>query len=64
MVAQKFIILSKRTAYESALVTFSDTKQGFTVPRGKQKCMENALCSICYFLYVFIVLVFTTDLIP
>ena len=24
----------------------SDTKQGFTVPRGKQKCMETGLCNI------------------
>ena len=31
----------------SALVTFSDTKQGFTVPRGKQRCMEIGLCNIC-----------------
>ena len=63
MVAQKFKILSKRTVHGSALVTLSDTKQGFTVPRGKQKCMENGLCNICNFLYVFIVFVFTTNLI-
>ena len=27
----------------------SATKQGFIVPRGKQKCMENGLCSTCKF---------------
>ena len=27
----------------------SDTKQNFTVPRGKQRCMENGLCNICKF---------------
>ena len=36
MVAQKFKILSKRTVCGSALVTLSDTKQGFMVPREKQ----------------------------
>ena len=40
-----------------------DTKQGFTVPRGKQKCMKNGLCNIRKFLYVFVVFVFTTNLI-
>ena len=39
MVAQKFKILSKWTVPRSALLNFSDTKQGFTVPRGKQRCM-------------------------
>ena len=39
MVAQKFKILSERTVCGSALVTFSDTKQGFIVPREKQRCM-------------------------
>ena len=66
MVAQKFKTLldkEKRTVRGSALVTLSDTKQGSTVPRGKQKCMEDALCNICKFLYVFIVFVFTTNLI-
>ena len=24
----------------------SDTKQGFTVPRGKKRCVENGLCNI------------------
>ena len=33
----------------SALVTLSDTKQGSTVPRGKQRCMENGLCNVCKF---------------
>ena len=32
-VAQKFKILSKRTVRGSALITLSDTKQGFIVPR-------------------------------
>ena len=64
MVAQKIKILSKRTVRGSALVTLSDKKQGFTVPRGKQKCMENGLFYICKFLYLFIVFVFTTNLIP
>ena len=63
MVAQKFKILSKQTVRGSALVTLSDTKQGFTVPRGKQRCTENGLCNIFKFLYVFIVFVFTTNLI-
>ena len=49
MVAQNFKILlakDKRTVHGSAPVIFSDTKQGFTVPRGKQTCMENGLCNI------------------
>ena len=62
MVAQKFKILSKRTVRGSALFTISDTKQGFTVPRGKQRCMKNGQCNICIFLYLFIVIVFTTKL--
>ena len=52
MVAQKFVILLervKRTVCGSALVTLSDTKQGFTVPRGKRRYMENGLCNICKF---------------
>ena len=53
----------KRTVRESALVTLSDTKHGFTVPRGKQRCMENGLCNLCQFLYVFFVFMFTTNLI-
>ena len=64
MVGQKFKILlekEKRTVRGSAPVTLSDTKQGFTVQRGKQMCMENRLCIVCKFLYVFIVLVFTTN---
>ena len=32
--------------FRSALVNLSDKKQGFTVPRGKQKCMETRLCNI------------------
>ena len=62
IVAQKFKILSKRTVRGSALVTFSDTKQGFTVQEGKQKCMEKGLWNICQLLYVFIVIVLTTNL--
>ena len=45
----KFKVLlerEKRTVCGFALVTFSDTNGGFTVPRGKQKCTENGLCSI------------------
>ena len=64
MVAQKLKILSKRTVRGSALVTISDTKQDFTVLKGKQRCTENGLCNICIFLYVFIVFLFTTNLIP
>ena len=45
----KIKILSKRTVHGSALVTISDTKQGFTVARGKQRCMENGPCNICHF---------------
>ena len=41
--------LVKRTCCGSALVTLSDTKQGFIVPREKQRCMENGLCNICKF---------------
>ena len=39
MVAQKLKILlekEKRTVREAAPVTLSDTKQGFSVPKGKQ----------------------------
>ena len=39
-------IKEKGTFRGSALVTLSDTKQGFTVPRGRQRCMENGLCNI------------------
>ena len=49
MVAQKFKILSKRTVCGSALVSLSDTKQGFIVPKGRQRCMENGQCNICNF---------------
>ena len=64
LVAEKFKILSKRTVRGSALVTFFDIKQGFIVPRGKQRCMEKGLRNICKFLYVFIVFVFNANLIP
>ena len=66
MVGQKFKIFlekEKRTFRGSALVTLSDTKQGFTVQRGKQKCIENRLCNVRKFMYVFILCVFTTNLI-
>ena len=66
MVAQKFKILLEKenwTVRGSALVTLTDTKQGFTVPRGKHRCMENRPCNICKILYVFIVFAFTTNLI-
>ena len=36
----------KRTVRGCALVTLCDTRQGFTVPRRKQRCMENGLCNI------------------
>ena len=62
IVAQKFKIFSKRTVSGTALVTLFDTKQGFTVPRGKQKFMENGLFNICKLLYVFIVFVLTTNI--
>ena len=52
----KIKIFSKRRVCEIALVTFSDTKQGFTVPRGKQRCTENGLCSICKFCTCFLYL--------
>ena len=48
MVAQKFKILLEKengTVRGSALVTLSDTKQGFTVLRGKQRCMETGQCN-------------------
>ena len=45
----KIKTLSKRTVRGSALLTLSDTKQGFTVPREKQRCMETGLCNICNF---------------
>ena len=44
MIAQKIKILlerEKQTVCGCALVTLSDTKHGFTVPRGKQMCIEN-----------------------
>ena len=49
MFAQKFKALlenEKRTVRGSGLVNSYDTKQGFTVPRGKQICMENGICDI------------------
>ena len=49
MVAQIIKIFSKETVCGTALVTLSGTKQGFIVPREKQRCMENGLCNICKF---------------
>ena len=46
MVAQNYKTLlekEKRTVRGSALVTISDTKQGLTVPSGKQGRMETGL---------------------
>ena len=66
MIAQKFKILlekEKGTGRGSALVNLSDTKQDFTVPRGKQSCLENGLCNphvlkICtLFLYLCLLLI-------
>ena len=48
--------LVKQTVCGTALVTFSDTKQGFTVQRGKQRCMETGLCNICKFCICFLYL--------
>ena len=45
----KFGILlekKKRTVRGCALVTLSDEKQGFTLPRRKKRCLENGLCDI------------------
>ena len=53
---QKFKILSKWTVCGSALVTLSDTKQGFIVPTEKQRCMEIGLCNICKFCTCFLYL--------
>ena len=47
--AQKFKILSNRTVCGSAQIFLCDTKQGFAVPRGKQRCKENGLCNNCKF---------------
>ena len=42
------ILLEKetRTVRESVLVALSDTKEGFTLPKGKHRCMETGLCNI------------------
>ena len=40
------LVGEKRTIHGSALFTFSDTEQGFAVPKGKQRCLENGLCSL------------------
>ena len=66
IVAQNFKIFlkkEKRAVRGSALVTLSDTKQGFNVPRGKQKFLEYRLCHICKILNDFILFVFATNLI-
>ena len=41
--------LVKTDSLWNCLVTFSDTKQSFTVPREKQRCMETGLGNICIF---------------
>ena len=45
-----------------SLVTLSDTKQDFIVPREKQRCMGNGICNICKFctclLYLCLLLVY------
>ena len=49
LVAQNVKILlekEKRTVSGSALVTLSDTKQGYAVPRGRQRCLEYGQCNI------------------
>ena len=61
MVDQKFKTLSNLRVRGSAIIIFSDTKQGFTVPRGKQRCIDNGLSNICKFLYVFNLFVFITN---
>ena len=58
MIAQKFKILSERTDCGSVLTTLSDTKQGFTVPRGKQRCTENGYAAFVNFLPVYCVCVY------
>ena len=45
----EFKILSKWTVCGPALVTFCNTKQGFNVQGGKQRCTKNGLCSFCKF---------------
>ena len=63
MVAQKIKILSKRTVHGSAKVALSDTKQDLTVPRGKQRCVQNGPWNICKLLYPFKIFVLATTLI-
>ena len=36
----------KANSSRICLATLSDTKQGFAVPRGKQRCMEAGQCNI------------------
>ena len=62
---QHLIGEGKTTVRGSAVVTPSDTKQGFTVPRGKQSCIENGLGNIYLrkFRKCSLDFVFTTNLI-
>ena len=66
MVAQISKILSKLTVRVSGKVTLSDTKQGFTVSQGKQRCMKDGLCNICKFcnrlLYLCLLLIYFLQL--
>ena len=62
MVAQNIKSLSKRTVRGSALVNLSDTKQGFAVPERKAKVYGERAMQYLYILYVFIVIVFTINL--
>ena len=57
----KLKIMSKRTVPGSAVVSFSDTKQGSTVPRRKQRCMEIGQSNLCKYLYVFSLFVLSTN---
>ena len=58
----KFQDLVKTAVCGSVLTTLSDTKQGFIVPRGQQRCTENGLCSnskLCTcLLYLCLLLIF------
>ena len=54
----KFKILSKRTVCGSALVTLSDTKQSFTVPRGKQSVWRVGYATFVNFVRVYCICVY------
>ena len=69
MVAQKFKILSKRTVRGSALTTLSDTKQGFTVPKGNKGVRRMGFatfvnfCTCFLYLSLLIIYLFQLDII-